>query len=180
MIFEILAAWLLADFITGIFHWWEDRVLVSPSKFHFINKIIFDNEIHHKRPTDMVKKSWYENINNSLPFAVIGAVILLACGCPFVVYMAVYFTGFGNLIHRFAHQPKSQLPWIVRFMQGTGLFITFKHHMRHHFTIIGRIDREDTKIRYCPMTNWVNPILDKIRFFKFLEFIFIRGNRGVH
>lgn len=164
----ILLAWLLADFVTGIVHWAQDKLL-NESTFKFLNRVKADNELHHERPAAMLRGSWWENIDTSAPFLWPLGIVLIAAGCPPVVYLTVFFASIANIIHRFAHTPKAQLSMPVRLIQTTGLFISFDHHAKHHYDANGVIKKENTTIRYCPMTNWLNPILDALHFFQFLE-----------
>lgn len=165
----ILFAWLLADFFTGLIHWAQDRLLVKETRFAFLNTIKADNDLHHDRPAAMVHLSMWENINTSAPYAWPLAAVCFIIGFPMIVWLTILFASFGNLVHRFAHMPKGRVPRPIRWLQRTGLFISFDHHHMHHFDDEGVIEKENSKIRFCPMTNWVNPVLDYVRFFRFLE-----------
>lgn len=173
----ILLAWLLADFLTGLVHFAQDRLLLNPSRFLFINQIKLDNDLHHAKPAAMTRFSMWENINTSVPFTVPIAGGLFLLGCPTVIWLAIFFASFGNLVHRFAHMPKKKVHPLIRMVQWTGLFITFDHHHVHHFDENGVIKKEDTAVRYCPMTNWLNPILDKLKVFWFLGRILVGSSK---
>lgn len=168
----LLFAWLLADFVTGIAHWVQDRLLFKPTKFKFLNDIKTDNDLHHSRPTAMLKHTAWQNINTSVPLALPAAALFFVLGAPTVFWLAAVLGAFANLIHRFAHTPRSKLNPVIRFLQDTGLFISGEHHNVHHFDENGVIKKEDTTVRYCPMTNWLNPVLDRIGFFGFLNWVF--------
>ncbi len=165
----ILLAWLLADFISGIVHWWEDRALKGVSRFEFINGVRADNDRHHRTPRSLTETSWWENINTTAPFAWVLTAILFAIGAPAVITLAVFFLSFGNLVHRWSHENKRSLPLPVVWAQKIGLFISPSHHAGHHFYMGNVVSREDSSIRFCVMSNWLNPVLDKIRFFNILE-----------
>lgn len=169
----ILFAWLLADFLSGLIHWWEDRVLVGPSKFAFVNRIKADNDLHHSKPAALTRETYWGNINTSVPVAWPLALGLFLIGCPTVIWLAVFFASFANLVHRFSHMPKRKIPRVVRFLQWTRLFISVDHHAKHHFDENGVIEKQNTTIRYCPMTGILNPVLDRLRFFHLLE-LFLR------
>ncbi len=171
----ILLAWLLADFISGLVHWWEDRAMTGESRFAFVNSLRADNERHHKMPGYLTKFSWWSNINTTAPFA-----WALACPIYFVSpfgCMVLVFLGFGNLIHRWAHDPPAKLPRLVVLLQTVGLFISYNHHAGHHFKNGQPISRENSRIRFCVMSSWLNPILDHMHFFKWLEFFLFRGSK---
>lgn len=168
----ILGAWLIADFISGLVHWWEDRAMADASRFAWLNSVRADNERHHKMPGYLTKYSWWSNINTTAPLAWVVSALLWLAGAPMLMWLAVAFLGFGNLVHRWSHDPPSKLPVLVRWIQKTGLFITASHHSGHHFKMGKLVSREGSDIRFCVMTNWLNPILDRVRFFKFLEYCF--------
>jgi ubiquitin-conjugating enzyme E2 variant len=169
IIFQILVAWLLADFITGIVHWWEDRYLDSENSSGFLKSIAEDNELHHKKPTAMTQSTGWSNIQSSVIFAFPIAFIMWITGFPLWLWLAVFFAGFGNLIHRWSHMPDRKLPYIIIFMQWTGLFISQDHHDQHHRSMNKLIPKHLSGFKFCPMTDWVNPILDKIKFWDRLE-----------
>lgn len=168
----LLWAWLIADFVSGLIHWWEDRAFVGQSRFEFLNGVRADNERHHKEPTYLLKFSWWGNINTTAPLSWALSLVLFLMGAPTVIVLATFFMGFGNLIHRWSHERTSARPRIVTLIQKIGLFSSPSHHAGHHFKRGKLVMREDAQIRYCVMTNWLNPILDYINFFQFLELIF--------
>jgi hypothetical protein len=94
MIFvTILAAWLLADFVGGLLHWVEDRLLVRPSRFQWLRKIQLENTRHHQSPAAMLKLSWYGNIRQTLPASNIVAMALIALGAPLLIVLTVMGPG---------------------------------------------------------------------------------------
>lgn len=168
----ILAAWLLADFISGLVHWWEDRAMMDASRFAFLNGVRADNDRHHKQPGYLVRLSWWENINTTAPIAWSSALLLWGVGAPDLVVITAAFLGIGNLVHRWSHEAPRNLPVLVRWLQRTGLFISGSHHSGHHYVAGVPVSRNDSKIRFCVMSNWLNPVLDRTRFFHVLEALF--------
>lgn len=166
----ILLAWLFADLISGIVHWWEDQALGNTSRYVFMTAVIQDNDRHHKLPGHMVRLSWWGNINTTAPMAWTLSAVLFTLGLPTIVWLGVFFSGFGNLVHRWAHDPKR--PRIVTCLQKIGFFISPESHRLHHFLDGKTLSRYKTKLRFCAMTNWLNPILDKVRFFELLTYLF--------
>lgn len=178
---EILVAWLLADWITGFFHWFEDRYLDENKAIDFWHEIAADNALHHRKPTAMCLLSWWENIRQAAAIAWPIAAILCLVGLPIWLWLTFVFAAFGNLIHRFSHEPKRKLGWFVRAMQLCGIFISHEHHFKHHYWDNGtRVDPKWNASRaYCPMTNWLNPILDRLGFWWGLERL-IQISLGIH
>lgn len=173
---KILAAWLLADFLTGVVHWIQDLFMDRPFKNSILNSIKEDNDLHHRSPMSMLKFSYWENLKNSAAFAWPLSLGLYVVGAPVVIWLAVFFGSFANIVHRWAHTPRRQRPWIVSWIQWTGLFASFDHHWSHHFDDgergqIRRIAKEHASIRFCVMSSWLNPILDKIQFFTWSEIL---------
>lgn len=170
-ILEILSAWLLADFISGLVHWYEDQALTTASRFEFINSIRRDNERHHEQPGYFLRLTWWQNINTTAPFAWAIALGLWALGAPLVAVLVAAFLGIGNLVHRWAHENPRRLPRIVRGFQSVGLFATSRQHSTHHFKNGKPVSRHDSDRCYCVMSDWLNPLLDRIKFFDFINLL---------
>lgn len=162
-------AWLLADFISGVVHWWEDRAIIGVSRFAFINSVRADNERHHKQPGYFLKLTWWENINTTAPAAWALSTLLFLSHAPLILVLTFAFLGLGNLVHRWAHEPKSRLPRVIRAAQFIGLFASNFQHGQHHFLNGKVLSREESRRRYCVMSDWLNPALDRLKFFQALE-----------
>lgn len=167
---SVYGAWLVADFITGVVHWWEDRYLGSMQSFDFAAGIAADNADHHKKPTGMLRFSQWENMRSG---AVVGwplAILLWCLGCPMLVWLSVFFSAFGNLVHRYAHTPDRQIPDWVAFLQAFGIFSSPTQHRTHHYGPEGLVaDRENSMHAYCTLTDQLNPFLDALRFWHTAE-----------
>ena len=170
--FYILSCWLLADFLTGLFHWFEDGFLHG-SSIGFLGSIAADNELHHDKPTAMTLSTGWVNMRASAIVAWPLALASWRLGAPMLVWLTLFFASFGNLVHRWSHIPKRQLPFWIRAMQKTGLFISHEHHDAHHRSMKRLIPKHLAGYKFCPMTNWMNPILDKMKFWDGLEWAFI-------
>lgn len=171
IVWQIIGAWFVADFISGVAHWWEDRVLMRPT-WGFLEGIRQDNIKHHKRPGALTLQSFWGNINTTVPIVWPLALGLWWAGLPMVVWMAFVFSAFANYIHRLAHEVK--VGRVVAVLQWTELFIPWEQHDHHHFNhLSGKvIAKEDAKDHYCVMTGYLNPILDTVGFWRKLEWIF--------
>lgn len=176
-----LLAWILADFISGVIHWWEDKVL-QPSKSHVLETIRKDNELHHSKPGAMLKLPMWDNVETSCMIGWPIAFILGMMGAPEVICIAIFYASFANLVHRFAHMRKPM--WPIRSLQMVGIFQSPAHHWEHHHAkawddfggyFYYLTQRQESKRRYCVMTDWLNPVLDWVGFWRLLERIFIRG-----
>lgn len=166
---QIIAAWFIADFISGIFHWIEDRYFDESHSLEFARGIATDNIVHHEDPTAMTSSTWWENMRSAAYVGWPVAWLAWYAGLPLVVWLALFFSTFGNLVHRFSHDRKTNLPRWIKGLQEFGVFISHKHHATHHFAMGHKITKATANRAYCPMTDWVNPVLDKIRFWVIAE-----------
>lgn len=171
MALKLLIGWFLADFISGMAHWAEDKVLLRPARWGFLEGIRQDNIKHHKRPGYVTLVSMWENINTTIPVVWPIALALWFVGSPLWLWSAFVFVGFGNYVHRLAHENPSSLGWTVTILQWSGLFISAENHDCHHFDHPkGRvIAKENAKDNYCVMTDYLNPMLDSVGFWRLLE-----------
>jgi hypothetical protein len=64
------------------------------------------------------------------------------------------------MIHRWSHQRKSEAAFLVRNLQRFKIIQNKEHHNQHHNGAFNK--------NYCVMTNAINPILHRIRFWEFV------------
>lgn len=164
----VLSSWLAADFLTGVFHWFEDKYLLGGT-LNFLDSIAEDNDLHHRKPTAMLLSTGWTNMKSSAAAAWPASLACWWFGMPAFVWLTLFFVAFGNLIHRWSHRPKSQLPRWIRAMQELGLFISQEHHDEHHRSMKQLIPKHLAGCKFCGMTDWLNPALDAIRFWDGLE-----------
>lgn len=168
---QIIGAWLLADWMAGLFHWFEDRYLDENQSSQFWHILAAENALHHRKPTAMCMVSRWENIRHTAAVSWPIASVLCLMGAPIWTWLTFVFVAFGNLIHRFSHEPKRKLPKLIRALQYCGLLISHEQHFKHHYWDDGeRVDPKWNASRaYCPMTSWLNPVLDYLGFWWVLE-----------
>lgn len=152
---HVLLCWLAADFLSGLFHWLEDRYFTTA--LPILGKYVAaPNEVHHSQPTEFLRGGyWFRNWTTIVPA---GIACLLTLWSPWC--LTFLFLTQANEIHAWAHQRCNR--W-VRALQETGLIQSAKHHGGHH--------RAPFDCRYCVMTNWLNPVLDELRFWFVLEWL---------
>ena len=167
LVVRLFCAWLVADFITGVAHWFEDRYLVN-------GQIARENELHHTKPTAMLCVSEWENVRQTVTISTTVAVVLCFVGAPMVVWLGAWLAGWGNLVHRWAHSPLRSRPWLIRQLQRVGFFISTAEHDAHHKAMGELIPKSDAKWKFCAMTNYLNPVLDAVRFWSAAEWLLAR------
>ena len=160
LIGQALAGWLLADLITGTFHWWEDRI--GREDMPLIGGwIVAPNRLHHSDPLAFLRGSLFDrSLATMVAAALVGAAWCLLFGPSVLLAAAVIGSALVNEVHRFAHEPKAAGAFL-RVLQDIGLIQSSKHHAGHH--------RPPSTIRYCVLTDWLNPLLDALRVWERLE-----------
>ena len=168
IILQIILAYLLADFFSGVFHWFEDSYLDYCTSIPFISDIAKDNDMHHYFPRSTLVYSYWENTRVNLIITIIVLLIIYAINKKFVInniYFMLTFAFFSvisNICHRFSHMRDCENSQFVIFLQKIGFLSSHTYHSVHHETSI---------IRYCPISIYNNYILDYIYFWRILEYI---------
>jgi hypothetical protein len=172
-------AWLIAlaipigilggDFISGVVHWAadtycsEDTPIVGPS-------LVKPFRRHHLYPRDICTHNLVETVGN----VCILAVPVLAL-CLYLMWLLpesslLAFTVFcfalmsaatvaTNQFHKWAHSENPSA--FARLLQRLRLVLEPSHHELHHTAPF--------ETHYCITNGWLNPILNKIKFFRRLE-----------
>ena len=155
---------LLADFFSGLVHFLCDNFgsaetpLLGPN---FI-KAFLD---HHDDPQGMVDHDTVELLGNSC----LGSLLLLALIHYFLpiqvllasVYthtfalMLIFIMVLTNQFHQWAHNHNS--PKFAKSLQRFNLILSPENHNRHH--------KPPYDKNYCMTSGWLNPFLNRIRFF---------------
>ncbi len=168
LILGITLGVIAIDFVTGLVHWACDR-LGSPSTPLLGPFVIRAFREHHDDPNAIVEHDWIETNGESsiLPLvALLGLVWfqpragswLSAMGIACLWTMAL-FGAMANQAHKWAHSAVA--PRSVRLLQRTGLILSPDRHARHH--------RASHDQAYCISTGWMNPLLDRMGVWSWLE-----------
>lgn len=151
---------LLADWISGFVHWLEDAY--ARPGMPIVGKIAEDNLLHHTRPREFLKKSW---LQSSWDLALLGvAVVALAWWLDQLswhIWLFAALVANANQFHKWTHQNRNENGFLVRLLQRVYLLQTPRHHGRHH--------SGEKNTHYCVITNFLNPLLEEIEFWKRLE-----------
>lgn len=151
----------LADFVAGLVHWAEDSYFNEDTPI-IGPKIIVPNIVHHHLPRYFTRLSWWES---SWPLVLAGG-LLLSFSWPLglVTWQLGLFIAVGinaNEIHKMAHRTRAENGWFISKLQDWHILQTPRHHGWHH------ADPKNTY--YCPVTNYVNPVLECTEFWPRLE-----------
>jgi hypothetical protein len=158
-------AWLAADIVTGAVHWWEDRY--GNPAWPVIGKLVVEPNIrHHSEPRAFLEGNyWHRNWTTIVPAGLIALACYLA-GQYWLALVAAFATQ-ANEIHGWAHQKCSRY---IRGLQLLGLITSQEGHAQHH--------QSPFSTDFCVMTDWTNPLLSGIRFWRALEWLV--GLTGIH
>ena len=172
------------DFMSGIVHWAadtygsEDMPVIGPS-------LVKPFRLHHIYPRDICTHGLVETTGNVCILAVPGLsgslyLMWLLPNSGLLAFAAVSFALMGaatvatNQFHKWAHQetPSS----FARWLQRKRLVLEPAHHKLHH--------TQPFNVNYCITNGWLNPLLNKLKFFRRLEatlsFFGIKTTNGSH
>ncbi len=151
----------LADFVAGLVHWAEDTYFDADTPI-IGSRVIVPNIVHHHVPRYFTRLSWWESSAD----LVLAGLVLFAIAWPLglVSWQLLLFIGVSinaNEIHKMAHRTRAENGWFLSKLQDWHILQTPRHHGLHH------ADPKNTF--YCPVTNYVNPLLEKVQFWPRLE-----------
>ena len=162
-------AMLAGDFVSGLVHWLADTYgtertpLVGPNFIKWFR-------LHHVDQQDICRHGFVATNGNTCIFA----APLVALCLPFVwdedvsaarafsvlsVTLMAGATVATNQFHKWAHAAAP--PPTARLLQRARLILDPRHHQRHH--------AEPFDANYCIANGWLNPLLDRVGFFRRLE-----------
>lgn len=161
---KILFCIIIADFLTGLFHWVEDTYGV-PSWGPFLNKqVVLPNIEHHRNPSAIGRMSSFVSRNYvSLTLFLVAFFVASYFGAGPYFFLTGLLASLGNEVHTWNHRKALDNPMIVRFIQDTGLVQTRQQHNLHH--------KPPYSSYYCTLTNFTNAVLERVRFWRGLEFL---------
>ena len=151
---------MLADLLTGFGHWAEDTYghLGMPEILRAL--VIRDNLIHHHKPATILNGSYWERNYISIMLAmVLTGVALLFRMHDWRVFLVLALGSQSNQVHMWGHMVRP--PWPVKALQRVGLLQSPRHHSMHH--------RSPYACRFCTYTSILNPVLDRVKFWRGLE-----------
>jgi ubiquitin-conjugating enzyme E2 variant len=170
IILKILAIILIADFLTGFFHFLLDQYGRPDARF-FKNAIEI-NLAHHESPRRMVDRGYWALTKDSWAIGLVIFGISLFWGFHWEVLLFVLIGAQANIIHKWSHMKQSEKPFLVDHLQRFRIIQHKRHHGRHH--------RKPFDSYFCVMTNFWNPILERIYFWEgMIKFLRIFGLKPI-
>ncbi|XWV25700.1 putative transmembrane protein [Tupanvirus soda lake] len=157
----IFFAYILADLLTGIFHWFKDTYF-GPFTPIIGKTLIWGSRLHHIRPRYVIEFTDWDLFWSSAKWTLIWMGPLF-CFTGFTVFMVTLFLmiALNDVIHKYAHMVDNERPAWASFMQKIYIFQSHDEHHLHHIV--------PHEINYCPITPYVNIILEKFNVWRRTE-----------
>ena len=157
-----------ADFVAGAVHWFADTYFEPETPI--VGPLLIEPfREHHRDPQGITRHGFLELSGNSALATLPIGVGLLALGWPgqsvmmqslhasvTALALALFAT---NSCHCWAHMPRP--PAFATWLHRRGLAIAPDVHAVHH--------RAAHDCSYCVTLGWLNPLLDRVDFFRRLE-----------
>lgn len=160
---QILLVIVAADFIAGLVHWFEDAYIRehTPLVGKYIGR---PNTLHHHLPRHMTRFGWWHSSRELVLCSAAIVVVAWSLGLlTWHVWLFAFIGANGNQIHKWAHRTRRENGRFISWLQDMRVLQTPQHHAVHH--------TNPKEVRYCPITNVVNPVLDGIHFWEALEWV---------
>lgn len=163
VLLQVLLVVMIADFVAGAVHWVEDAYVRedTPLIGSFIGRA---NVIHHHLPRFMTRNNWWQSSWDLLAFS--GVIVFVAWRLQLLnwqVWLFAAISANANEVHKWSHRTRRENGRVITFLQNVRVLQTPAHHAVHH--------TNPKNVRYCPVTNLVNPILDRLRFWDGVEWL---------
>lgn len=163
---QVILVWLAVDFLSGVFHWLEDAY-GSPFWPVVGRHVTKPNILHHYVPRSFVTNSWYLSSRLLLLICSLLALTALALDVfSWQVALGLLIGVNANQVHKWSHRTRHENGPFVVFLQRARLVQSPSHHHRHH--IAGKDSH------YCVLTDFLNPVLDGIGFWRGVEWVIFR------
>lgn len=163
IILEIMGAVLMADFLSGLFHWLEDAY--GREDWPLTGRLVTKpNILHHHDPRYFTRHGWFRSSWLLLCLGFLVLAIAWLCGMlTWQVWLVVVLGSNANQLHKWVHRTPTENGPLIVSLQRLRLVQTPGHHALHH--------TDPKNSHYCVLTNFLNPVLDTIRLWDGLEWL---------
>jgi ubiquitin-conjugating enzyme E2 variant len=166
-VFQFIATVFAAEFVAGFVHWVEDAYIrdTTPLVGRLIGR---PNTVHHHYPRYMTRHSWWQS---SWDLALLSVLLVLTAWCAgcltWHVWVFAILAANANEFHKWEHRTRKENGPFISFLQDIRVLQSARHHAKHH--------TDPKNSHYCTVTNFLNPVLDKIRFWDGLEWLLTKS-----
>lgn len=167
---SIVLGYLVADFLTGVYHWIKDTYF-SPFTPIIGPKLIWGSRLHHVRPRHIIDHSDLELFLGSAQWTSFWIIPLAAWIGPSLFLVSLFLTiSLNDVVHKYSHVTEEETPELVKHLQKLHIIQGYDEHHQHHVY--------PHTVNYCPITPYVNTVLEKLNLWRRLE-DFIEKHFGV-
>jgi plasmanylethanolamine desaturase len=158
---QAIATIVIADFFSGFFHWLEDAY--GHEDFPVTGRLFtVPNILHHHNPRYFVRHSWLQSSWDLALFCALIVFVAWLFGLlSWQVWLLAILGANANQIHKWAHRSRHENGPLISFLHDCRLVQSPAHHAGHH--------TNPKSSHYCVLTDFVNPVLDRIGFWGGLE-----------
>ena len=166
VIAQVLAVWAITDFLSGVFHWLEDAY-GKPTWPIVGRHVTKPNILHHYVPRAFVSNSWFLSSRLLLAICTLIVAITVAAGVfNWMIALAMVLGVNANQVHKWSHRSRRENGPVVTLLQRLRLVQSPLHHQRHH--------QYGKDSNYCVLTDFLNPVLDGLGFWRGAEWVIHR------
>ena len=160
---QSLLVLLLVDFFAGLIHWAEDAYVLEDTPF--VGTLLGRPDLmHHHFPRHMTRNTWLQSSWDLALFAAGLVLVAWWLGClTWHVWLFAVLSANANEVHKWSHRTRRENGPVISFCQRIRLLQTPQHHAIHH--------SNPKNTYYCPVTNLLNPLLEKLHFWESLEWL---------
>jgi hypothetical protein len=161
VIAQVLAVWIITDFLSGVFHWLEDAY-GDPAWPIVGRHVTKPNILHHYVPRAFVANSWFVSSRLLLAICTVVVAVTVAAGVfNWLIALSAALAVNANEIHKWSHRSRRENGPVVTMLQRLRLIQSPSHHQQHH--------QHGKDSHYCVLTEFLNPVLDGLGFWRGAE-----------
>ena len=170
-VLPFIATVFTAEFVAGFVHWIEDAYIRDHTPL--VGRLIGrPNTVHHHYPRYMTRHGWWHSSRDLVLVAAILLVVAWLGGwLTWHVWLFAVLAVNANEFHKWAHRTRKENGPLISFLQDIRILQTAKHHAVHH--------TDPKNSHYCTVTNFMNPLLDRVDFWNRLEWVLAK-TIGLH
>ena len=157
---------LAAELVAGFVHWFEDAYIRDDTPV--VGRLVGrPNTVHHHFPRYMTRHNWWQSSRELVLLSAIPVLAAWWLHClTWHVWLFAALSANANEFHKWSHRTRKENGRIISLLQDAHILQTAKHHARHH--------TDPKNSHYCTVTNFLNPVLDRICFWDRLEWLLAR------
>lgn len=132
---SLILSWLLADFISGLVHWFADTW--GTSKWPVVGPTLIRSFREHHVDAQAITRHDFIETNGASALVCLPFLIALSCvdilNIKFMSLFVLFFTFWillTNQFHKWSHEEGQSK--IVSFFQSCGVILSVDNHLRHH------------------------------------------------